>query len=93
MSKMHHVEIVEKDENGNIQGGIDFWHVPGADTYLYQEWEHKASGEVFAQALPDPVVSDPKGESDLLYTVKECWLEQTGMVFKNPTDPVDKDYR
>lgn len=90
---MHHVGLVELDSDGLVQGGIDFWHVPGSDTYLYQEWEHMAAGNVFKQALPDPVLTDPKGVSDLLHTVTECWKEQTGMEFKNPVHPVDTDYR
>lgn len=90
---MHHVEIVEMDEEGNIQAGMDFWHVPGSDIYLYQEWEHRCAGNEFRQTLPDPVMKDPKGVSDLLYTVETCWLTQVDMVFKNPNYPVDKDYR
>lgn len=93
---MEYVEIVEKDENGNIQGGIDFWHVPGADTYLYQQWEHTASGNSFgqkgefSQVLPDPVVKSTEEElTDLQYTIKHCWLEQTGMVWSKRDD----DYR
>ncbi len=95
----HHVALVERDEDGFVQGGIDFWHVPGADIYTYQQWIYRCSknefgqqGE-FGQTLPDPVLKDPKGVSDLLYTVKECWLERADMEFKNPNYPVDTDYR
>jgi hypothetical protein len=95
----HHVALVQRDEGGNVQEGIDFWHTPGADTYFYQRWIYRSGknefgqqGE-FGQVLPDPVLKDPKKVSDLLHTVRECWLEQVDMVFKNPAYPVDTDYR
>lgn len=89
---MHHVSIIEKDGKGNVQRGIDFWHVPGADIYLYQRWVYRSGQIECGQTLPDPVLRDPRGVSDLLHTVRECWLSQTGMVF-NPGYPLDMDYR
>jgi len=99
MSNMHKVSLVQRDENGNVQEGIDFWHVPGADIYLYQRWIYRCSknefgqqGE-FGQTMPDPVLTDPQGVSDLLHTVRECWMDQVDMEFDNPNYPVDTDYR
>lgn len=71
--KTHMISIVEKDDEGHIQGGIKFWWTEGALTYLYQEWEHAASGAIFTDVKPDPIYRD------LLTTVKESWLEQVGM--------------
>lgn len=91
---MHHIELVDLDENGKVQGGMDFWHVPGAHIYLYQVWEYRAAGNEYKQALPDPIMSDPAGKMGALeYTVRQCWLRQVDMVFKNPVYPVDTDYR
>lgn len=92
MNKLNtiHVAIVELDDDGHEMEGMDFWWVEGAHSYFYQRWEHRASGNVYYQTLPDPIATDPEGELNALeYTVRECWLRQVDMTWKS----MDTDYR
>jgi hypothetical protein len=78
--KTHMVSIVEKDDDGNIIGGIKFWWTEGAHIATYHEWDHNASGPTFSDIMPEPVMNDPEGKmSAIEYTVRTAWLEQTGM--------------
>lgn len=87
--KTIHVSIVELDEEGREQGGMDFWWSEGSHIYLYQRWEHRAAGNEFYQTLPDPICPDPKGEMNALeYTVRQCWLAQVDMTWKS----MDENY-
>lgn len=89
---MEMISIVEKDEKGQIQGGMKFWHSPGDKTYLYHYWEHMASGPVFSDIMPDPVATDPEGKmSALEYTVRESWIKPNGELYKD-IHKHDKDF-
>lgn len=90
---MEMISIVEKDKNGQVQGGMKFWHTPGDATYVYHYWEHMASGPVFSDVMPDPVVSDPEGKMTALeYTVHECWIK-TEERFEYTVKLHDTNYR
>lgn len=54
--------------DGYPDGGAHFYWEPGTRTVLVQEWEHRASGPVWSQVMPDPMVGD-----DLATYIKECW--------------------
>lgn len=56
--KMIALSVVYRDENKDIQGGMNFYWVPGAVTVLYQEWEHMAAGEIWGKVTPDPMLGD-----------------------------------
>jgi len=34
---------------GQVAGGIVFWHQPGSRVVLFQTWEHRASGRVYSE--------------------------------------------
>lgn len=85
--KTQMISIVERDEEGRVQGGVKFWWTEGSAIYLYQEWDYRASGAENGTVNPDPMYKD------LLTTVKESWLEQVNMVFEDPDNPVNYDYR
>ena len=79
---MHYIAIVEKDEEGKVQGGMNFWWEPGAHIYLSQPWEYSCAGNDYGVVSPDPVYVD------LLTTVKETWIPGSNMVL----DKFDDDY-
>jgi hypothetical protein len=87
---MDFVQIVEKNENGQIEAGVNFWHSPGESSCLYQLWEYRASGIEYKATCPDPVLtSTVDGMTDLEYTVLNCWAAQMGM----EVEKVERDYR
>lgn len=64
------VKLVELDEEGKEQGGVNFYYVKGARVVLYQEWEYRCSGNVYSPVNPDPI-----GEEGLLeYLFGANWL-------------------
>jgi len=52
------VVTTEFDEDGDEIGGYIFLWVAGARVILVQEWEFKASGEVYGPVNPDPIGED-----------------------------------
>jgi len=65
------VKIVCKDEEGDVQGGMEFFHTPGNDVILYSRWEYRCSGNTYGPVNPDPI-----GKTDLLTYLIEGWLGQ-----------------
>lgn len=54
---------------GHPVGGINFYFTPGDRVYLYQEWEHMASGPVWGQVTVDPIYKD------IITTITESWSD------------------
>lgn len=65
---MHFIHAVKKDEEGRDQEGVRFWWSEGESLYLYQRWEHKASGPILDSVNPDPIY-----KGSLKTTVQQCW--------------------
>jgi hypothetical protein len=63
------VGIVERDEEGNLMGGVVFFYTPGEEVILYQTWEYSCSGHVYGPVNPDPIGSD-----GLLEYLMGAWL-------------------
>jgi hypothetical protein len=82
------VEIVHKDEDGNVQGGVRFFHTPGNDVVLYQTWEHRCAGPEFGPVNPDPI------GSDMLTYLLDGWLGQREDLFYSlVAETVTDDFR
>lgn len=87
---MEKISIVERNADGQVEAGIHFWHTPGQAFYLYQTWEYRAAGNHYSAVNPDPVLTSAvSDQTDLEYTVRQCWLAQVGMEI----DSHDKFYR
>lgn len=54
--------------DGHPDGGCNFYWEPGTHVVLVQEWEHRASGPVWSEVVPDPMWGD-----DFCDYVKKCW--------------------
>lgn len=65
------LSVVYRDEDKNIQGGIDFFLPEGSVVVMYQVWEHTASGRLY-----DPVNPDAIGEMGLLEYFLEAWQDR-----------------
>ena len=49
------VSIVELDDEGKEQGGVDFYYVQGARVILIERWEYRAGGNTYDRVEPDYV--------------------------------------
>jgi hypothetical protein len=82
------VRCVYRDEDKNIQGGVNFYWVVGAKTVLYQEWEHSCAGKIWEGVAPDPMAQD-----GLLDYFLECWQGRREDGYLYEVESVDEDYR
>lgn len=64
------VKTVREDEDNLVQGGVNFYWVPGARIVLCHEWEYKGSGPVWKDINPDPMSGD-----NFLDYLLGCWSE------------------
>lgn len=85
--------VVEKDESGDVQGGMVFLHPKGSDIVIYQKWEYRCSGNVYGPMLPDPI-----GSEGLLAYFLENWQDKAEP-FEEPvhyeidSESITADYR
>lgn len=86
--KIVQLRTVWADDDGHIQGGINFFLPEDSRIVMIQRWEYMAAGNVYSQVEPDVI-----GEQGLL----EYWIHSFKHDHENDReyriDDVDGDYR
>lgn len=91
--KIVELRCVYRDEDKNVQGGVNFYLPENSRIVMIQTWEHTASGEIWGQVQPDPIGSD----QGLLEYFLEAWQDRkenpwTGGLIHYEVEDVDGNY-